>query len=44
MGGRGLDLFNSDYVQAAGCCEHTSDITGFYKMREFVTGWATNRF
>jgi hypothetical protein len=38
MGGRRLDLFDSGYVQAAGCCERSSDITGFYKMREFVTG------
>jgi hypothetical protein len=44
MGGCGLDLFDSDYVQAAGCCEHSNDITGFYKMREFVTGLATNNF
>jgi hypothetical protein len=38
MGGHGLDLFVSGYVQAAGSCEHSSDITRFYKMREFVTG------
>jgi hypothetical protein len=38
MGGLGLDQFVSGYAQAADCCEHITDITGFYKMRGFVTG------
>jgi hypothetical protein len=29
-------LFRAMY-NSAGCCEHNSYITGFYKMREFVT-------
>jgi hypothetical protein len=37
MGGRGLDLFESGYVKVAGCCEHSSEITSFNKMRAFVT-------
>jgi hypothetical protein len=38
MGGCGLDLFDSGYVQALAFCDHSSEIAGFYKTRKFVNG------